>query len=75
LPSNLILGGGGKLLDQGLMRSFLGQFLLENAEHDHRIAGSSDRAVLDRVFQFGHRRRIVPQAGGSGLGHLCRGLL
>ena len=44
--------------------------LLEDTQHDDRVARGSDRAVFDRVVELVNVRRVVPQTGRSGLGHL-----
>src|ERR1700687_1783597 len=46
--------------------------LLQNSEHDDRIAGRAYRAVLDGVGQLLNGGRIIPQACRGRLGHLMQ---
>ena len=46
-----------------------GEFLLEYGDGDGRVAGGADCAVRDGVGEIFDGGRVVPQAGGGGLGH------
>src|ERR1019366_7293360 len=45
---------------------------LEHPENNRRVAGGSNRAVLDRVGELIHVRGVVPQACRRGLRHAVK---
>src|SRR6266550_1768860 len=46
--------------------------LLQDGDRHHRVAGRTDRAVLDRVLELIDVSRVVPEARRRRLGHLMQ---
>ena len=72
-PPDPILGRAREVMEQGLdARPPDRDFLLQDADGDDGVAGSSDGAVLDRVDELADVGRVVPQHRRRRLRHLMQ---